>query len=176
MESWNIMYIRKRLQHILEEEKYDFIFTMLPSETTHAHHKASAVLALKSVETLDEDKRPLVFATTINDSVDANIEYEELSGYPITRLMEKENPFTFDREKKFGHNKRLDYKIIANWVIAEHKSQGTMQLLMNRGNVEQYWPYQLNMSSELSKAAEFFKAVNEVPVYKNPDINFGIHR
>ena len=78
----------------------------------------------------------------------------------------------FDRRQKFGHEKRLNYKIIGNWVIAEHKSQGTMQMYMGRGNVEQYWPYAINKKSQISKVRAFFEAVNEVPVYRNPNITF----
>lgn len=176
MGSWDVDYIRERLKGIITEEAYDFVFTMLPSETTHAHHKASALLALQAVESLPENERPLIFATTIADSAGSEMEYTQLPDYPVTRRMQGEEPLTFDRTKKFGHDDRMDYKIIANWVIAEHKSQGTMQLLMNRGDIEQYWPYDMNKADELTKAADFFEVVNEVPVYQNPNISFDVHR
>lgn len=173
METWDTNWIGQRLQQILQENQYDFVFTMTPSEATHAHHKASAILALQAIENLPEDDRPIVFATTIGDSLGDPTDYAGLDGYPISKLMEGQKPMEFDRTQKFGHENRLDYKIITNWVIAEHKSQGTMQLLMGRGNVEQYWPYVINEGQDLKKAEEFFKAVNEVPVYRNPDIDFG---
>ncbi len=172
MENWDTDWIKQRLQKILRENSYDFVFTMTPSKATHAHHKASAILALQAIQELPENERPIVFATTIGDSLGDPTDYSELEGYPASKLMEGQEPMEFDRTQKFGHDDRLDYKIITNWVIAEHKSQGTMQLLMGRGNVEQYWPYTINEGQDLSKAKVFFKAVNEVPIYLNPDINF----
>ena len=40
--------------------------------------------------------------------------------------------YFFDKSIKFGYKNALSYKIIVNWEIAEHKSQGTMQLAMAR--------------------------------------------
>ncbi|WP_445666201.1 PIG-L family deacetylase [Fodinibius sp. AD559] len=172
LEKWDTDWIKQRLEKILKEEQYDFVFTMMPSKETHGHHKASAILALQTIQELPEEERPLVFATTIVDSLGEKIDYSQLKGYPISKLMEGQQPMEFDRRQKFGFDNRLDYKIIGNWVIAEHKSQGTMQLLMGRGNVEQYWPYALNDREDLMKAKEFFEAVNEVPIYRNPNIDF----
>lgn len=172
LQRWDIEWIKQRLQQILKEGNYDFVFTMMPSEDTHAHHKASAILALEAIEKLPESERPIVLATDIVSSTGDSTDYSQLQGYPISKLMEGESPMLFDRRQKFGHEKRLNYKIIGNWVIAEHKSQGTMQMYMGRGNVEQYWPYAINKKSQISKARAFFKAVNEVPIYRNPDINF----
>ncbi|MDZ7659333.1 PIG-L family deacetylase [Fodinibius sp.] len=172
MQRWNTDWIKQRLEKILKEEQYDFVFTMIPSKTTHGHHKASAILALQVIQDLPEEERPLVFATTITDSLGEKTNYSQLEGYPISRLMEGQEPMEFDRTQKFGFDNRLDYKIIGNWVIAEHKSQGTMQLLMGRGNVEQYWPYAINDKEDLTKAKDFFEAVNEVPIYRNPNVDF----
>ena len=172
LRRWDIEWIKQRLQQILKDGGYDFVFTMMPSKDTHAHHKASAILALQAIEKLPEGERPIVLATDIVSSTDDSTDYSQLQGYPISKLMEGESPMLFDRRQKFGHEKRLNYKIIGNWVIAEHKSQGTMQMYMGRGNVEQYWPYAINKKSQISRARAFFKAVNEVPIYRNPNINF----
>jgi LmbE family N-acetylglucosaminyl deacetylase len=172
MQKWDIDWVKQRLQKILKEEQYDFVFTMTPSKSTHGHHKASAILALQAIQDLPEKERPLVFATTIADSLGAKNDYSQLEGYPISKLMEGQPPMEFDRTQEFGFDKKLNYKIIANWVIAEHKSQGTMQLLMGRGNVEQYWPYAMNDNKELTKAKQFFEVVNEVSIYRNPNVDF----
>lgn len=172
LKSWNSDWIKERLYNILEKEQYDFVFTMMPTQSTHAHHKASAILALQAVQKLPENERPAVFATDIVSSAEDSTDYTQLNGYPISKRMEDELPLLFDRTQTFGYNDRLNYKIIANWVIAEHKSQGTMQLIMGRGNVEQYWPYTINSDEQISKTRNFFKAVNEVPIYRNPDIEF----
>lgn len=173
MTKWDTDWIKQRLKKILKEEEYDFVFTMTPTEDTHAHHKASAILALQVIQELPKNERPVVLATDIVGSTEDSTEYSQLNGYPVSKLMEGQPPMLFDRTQTFGHENRLNYKIIANWVIAEHKSQGTMQLLMGRGNVEQYWPYAINTKDQVAKARSFFKAVNEVPIYRNPDIDFG---
>lgn len=173
MKSWDTEWIKQRLYKILEKQQYDFVFTMTPSEDTHAHHKASAILALQTIERLPVENRPLVFATDMTSSMEDSTEYDQLKGYPISKIMEEYPSMKFDRRQTFGHDNRLNYKIIGNWVIAEHKSQGTMQLLMSRGNVEQYWPYAINTKSKLAKAKAYFEAVNEVPIYRNPNISFG---
>ena len=172
LQRWDTEWIKERLLKILQKEDYDFVFTMMPSEGTHAHHKASAILTLQTIEQLPNDQRPIVLATDIVNSTDSGTDYFQLNGYPISKLMEGESPMLFDRRQRFGHEKRLNYKIIGNWVIAEHKSQGTMQMYMGRGNVEQYWLYAINRGEQIAKARQFFEAVNEVPIYRNPDIDF----
>ncbi len=115
MQKWDTDWIKQRLQKILKEEQYDFVFTMTPSKTTHGHHKASAILALQAIQELPKDERPFVFATTITDSLGDQIAYSRLEGYPISKLMKGQQPMEFDRTKKFGFDNRLDYKIIANY-------------------------------------------------------------
>jgi LmbE family N-acetylglucosaminyl deacetylase len=172
MNSWNADWCVQRLQKIMREGQYDFVFTMMPSAGTHAHHKASAIFALQAIQKLPENQKPIVLATDIAGSTEDSTSYSQLEGYPISKLMEGQPPLLFDRTQTFGNENRLNYKIIGNWVIAEHKSQGTMQLLMGRGNVEQYWLYAMNSEDQVPKAREFFKAVNEVPIYRNPNMDF----
>lgn len=169
LNAWDKDWIIERLQTILKSESYDFVFTMMPVEETHAHHKASAVLALRAVEKLEPENRPLVLSATILRDKSDTTAYTMLAGYPITRINREISPFTFDRTRKFGHNDRLDYNIIANWVIAEHKSQGTMQQFMDVGKVEQYWYYGINPEAGVKKVRAFFEAVNEAPMYTNPN-------
>lgn len=169
LSAWNTDHIIERLKRIITEEQYDFIFTMLPSKQTHAHHKASAILALRAVEALPENQRPTILATTILREKSDTTSFTELEGYPLTRINRNVEPYSFDRTQKFGHNNRLDYNIIANWVIAEHKSQGTMQLLMGEGMIEQYWYYAINPPAAAEKVRRFFRAVNTVPMYSDPE-------
>lgn len=170
LEKWNTDYIQKRIQKIILEEHYDFIFTMLPSPQTHAHHKASAILALRAVKALPNDKRPIILSTTITRGKSEAVAFKMLDGYPITEVAQSIEPFTFDRSQKFGHNDELDYNMIANWVIAEHKSQGTMQQFMGADQAtEQYLYYSINSAENAAKVRAFFKAVNEVPMYSDPN-------
>ncbi|MDX1586452.1 MAG: PIG-L family deacetylase [Balneolaceae bacterium] len=169
LETWNTEWISNRLVNILRQQEYDFVFTMMPSEDTHAHHKASALFALRAVEKLEPEERPIILSTTILRSASDSTLFTMLDGYPLTRINRDIAPFEFDRTQTFGHNDRLDYNIIANWVIAEHKSQGTMQQYMDMGNIEQYWYYDLNDPEGVEKTRTFFEAVKAAPMYTNPN-------
>ena len=61
-----------------------------------------------------------------------------------------------DKTKKFGYNNRLDYKVPVNWFIAEHKSQGTMQLYMNRGDYEDFYYFEINNPEKVEEVIEVF--------------------
>jgi hypothetical protein len=80
-----------------------------------------------------------------------------LAAYPLTRVQAQRTPFLFDRTQPFGFRERLNYKIIANWAIAEHKSQGTMQLASGGGDYEHYYLFDLNSSAAASRAEVWFK-------------------
>ena len=153
---WNLDFIRTKLKDIIETEKYDFVFVLTPSMGTHAHHSSAGILTLQVINSLDSSSRPVVLGGTVsnkNDSV--KFIYKGFEGFPVTTVSDA-LPFEFDRTQKFGFKDVLDYKIIVNWVIAEHKSQGTMQLLMNRGDVENYWYFDINPESGKTKTAELF--------------------
>ena len=169
LETWDTEWVSERLLNILKQQQYDFVFTMMPSEDTHAHHKASALLALRAVEKLEPEERPVVLSTTILRNESDSTSYAMLEGYPVTEINRDVPPFQFDRTETFGHNDRLDYNIIANWVIAEHKSQGTMQQFMDVGKFEQYWYYALNDEEGVAKTREFFEAVRASSMYSNPN-------
>ena len=84
------------------------------------------------------------------------IQFEGLDGYAITAVGSGQPLVEFDRTQKFGFNNRLDFRIIANWVIAEHKSQGAMQLNMNRGDAECYWFFDINDVTQETAVRDFF--------------------
>jgi LmbE family N-acetylglucosaminyl deacetylase len=161
LEKWNTDWVHERLVQILKEGEYDFMFLMLPFEQFHGHHKASAVLGLRALSELPKGDRPIVLQGFIRRGEETGVEFTQLEGYADTKVLEGEI-FEFDRSQTFGANDRLNYNIITNWVIAEHKSQGTMQLLMQSSEsmIEQYWYNEINGKEKLEKTAQFFKAVN----------------
>ena len=73
--------------------------------------------------------------------------------------------FRFDRTQSFGFKHMLNYKIVVNWEIAEHKSQGTMQLAMNSGDLEDFWYFDVNPPSGRARTGHLFDelAVNHYP-------------
>lgn len=160
---WDTAAIRKKIAGLIEQENYAFLFTMLPKEGTHGHHKAAAILALEAVRSLPPDRRPIILAANVSSKEGLPAEeFVELKGYPITR-MHSPLPFArFDKTTPVGHQGKLDYKIIVNWLIAEHKSQGTMQLYMNRGDFEDFYFFSLNDPQSLQKATHLFDSLAPV--------------
>lgn len=162
LQKWNTDWVEERLLEIMKEGDYDFMFLMLPFEEFHGHHKAATVLALRTMKKLPKKERPIALETyVLRGKEDPGKEFVMLKGYPDTKVLPN-TTFEFDRNQTFGVKDRLNYNIIANWVVAEHKSQGTMQLMMQNatGIIEQYWYPEINGKEGLHKTAEFFEAVN----------------
>ncbi|MEO8664020.1 MAG: PIG-L family deacetylase [Ignavibacteria bacterium] len=167
---WDLNYIKSELKNIIEREKYDYVFILCPTLTTHAHHSAVGILALETVNSMDSSERPIILggsSITLPDT--SKFIYHGLEDYPVTNVSDT-IPFSFDRTQKFGYKDVLDYKIIVNWLIAEHKSQGTMQLLMNRGDYEQYWYFDINPESGKEKTKELFEKL-KINNYKKKEYN-----
>jgi LmbE family N-acetylglucosaminyl deacetylase len=157
---WDTARVKQKFRDILRDQSYDYVFTLLPTKTTHGHHKASAVLMMRVIEEMPRSNRPIVLSATIFDEEFPKTTYRGFEKYPITKPMSDTAYVTFNRMQKFGHNDRLTYQIISNWVIAEHKSQGTMQLLMNRGKMEQYWFWGKNNPEDFDKVKALFEKIS----------------
>jgi LmbE family N-acetylglucosaminyl deacetylase len=128
---WDSVVVRRRLTHIMERGRYDVVIGLLPFPQMHGHHKAATISALRAAQSLPTDRRPAVlggFPCTFNDEP---ITFDGLPSYPLSAVTGGEPLARFDLMQKFGEDDRLDFRIVVNWVIAEHKSQGTMQLLVN---------------------------------------------
>jgi LmbE family N-acetylglucosaminyl deacetylase len=162
---WDIPAVSDRLDRILAEGDYDFVFTHLPIQPFHAHHKAATILALEAVSRMAQDERPIVLGSFPTGGLDDVVAaFEVLDGYPITRIDRTDGPWTFDRATPFGTDNRLHYGIVANWLIAEHKSQGTMQLfLQGEPAVERFWSYSLNGPGSTAAIRELFDRIRTAP-------------
>ncbi len=157
---WSAEEVRERLLDIMTRFDYDFVFVHLPIPNFHAHHKSASILALEAAQEMPDAVRPVVLGCFIG-ARDADQDlvpdgYTGLADYPITRVRTDVPPFTFDRTEKLDPNGRLDYRIIVNWLIAEHKTQGTMQLLVNMGDVERFWFFESNDAGQLQRTSDFF--------------------
>ena len=133
---WDLEHVRAALRTLLDRNDYDFVLTLPPTPSTHAHHKAATLLALEAVAGIPVDRRPVAMCTRPRS--DEAVLEEPLVGFPTTRTLAGSDELVFDRTQHFGYRERLSYAIVVNWAIAEHKSQGTMQLLMNAGDEERY--------------------------------------
>src|SRR5580658_1808875 len=58
--NWDRRFVRTFLCDALGREKYDAVFTLLPTAQTHGHHRAATLLALEAVSTI-AGPRPLIF-------------------------------------------------------------------------------------------------------------------
>ena len=162
---WDLDKVRASLRDILAKGRYDALFTMLPTGDTHGHHQGTTILALDAVKNLAGPGRPVVLGAAVSSKDTPVPTFSGLADYPQTATVGSGPVFVFDRTQSFGFRHALNYKIITNWVIAEHKSQGTMQLFMNSGDQENYWFFAQNDPSGQEKMKALFDrlAVNDYP-------------
>jgi LmbE family N-acetylglucosaminyl deacetylase len=167
--TWNTSRVRDRLVEIMARGSYDFVFVHLPVVRFHGHHKAATILALEAAGTLPEGERPIVLGSFVgSDAGDTTHRgFTGHPGYPISRVRADRVPFAFDLREPLDPDGRLDYRIVVNWLIAEHKSQGTMQLLMNRSSVERYWYFEVNGEAGLERTRQLFQGL-VAPTVRQP--------
>lgn len=164
---WNVPYVKSQMKELIEREGYDYVFVLIPTETTHAHHSSVGILMLETVNGMTVDKRPIVLGGSSKNKNDTTkFVYRGLKEFPLTSFTDDNLIFTFDRTTPFGFNDRLNYKIIVNWLIAEHKSQGTMQLGMNYGDYEKYYFFDMNDKSKVEQTRQLFEKLKEVTFKK----------
>ncbi|MFT4605483.1 MAG: LmbE family N-acetylglucosaminyl deacetylase [Rhodothermales bacterium] len=144
-ELWDGAWVQRRLKSIIEKGNYDLILTFLPVPSTHAHHKGAAILTLRALSSILMAERPPIAGSMIGAD-DAGAFFSGLDGYPLSEVP-PQNPVVLDREQPLGLDGRLNYQIVVNWLIAEHKSQGTMQTYMNAGSHERFWFYGINSAA-----------------------------
>ena len=174
-EGWDTDFIRRRLRELLFEGRYGFVFVMLPLPLTHTHHRASALLALEVVASLAPGDRPLVLGAS-GHTRRKDVAEENRQGFPIPEVEGfsyagmKDQPLTevhpgavfeFDRTRRFGFRGRLDFNIVVDWAIAEHKTQGVMQLRQGAIELERYWYFALNPEAGLARVRSLFAQLAE---------------
>ncbi len=162
---WNVPLIKKRLSDIMDNGKYNFVFCLLPTDDTHGHHKGATILALQTVNELHSKKPVVLGASTSSKSDTSFLVFHGLKNFPLTVISDLTPINTIDRNVSFGFKNQLNYKIIVNWEIAEHKSQGSMQTFMNRGDFENFWYFDMNGIEGRKKVNFLFEKLNGF-VYK----------
>jgi LmbE family N-acetylglucosaminyl deacetylase len=159
---WDLEATRATLGRILRAGDYELLLLLAPTEETHGHHKAATILALEEASRLPPDRRPVLLCVRGSTGDEPVPTCEGLPDHPVTATRGGGPPdFVFDRTQGFGHEGRLDYRIVANWAIAEHKSQGTMQLLAGRGDREHYYLFDASPPGSEERARAFFDALAE---------------
>ena len=162
--SWDVLKVSTKLHELLTTEKYDYVFCLLPTPETHGGHKAATMMALAAVKGLRPSERPVTLGVTVSSKTDTSTtRFKELKSYEETKVVGDTALYRFDVSTPFGYKNKLNYKVIVNWEIAEHKSQGTMQLAMNMGDYENFWLFDLNEQSANEKCKKLFEELKKVP-------------
>jgi LmbE family N-acetylglucosaminyl deacetylase len=144
-EAWDVARIRQELHLLLQFEKYDLVLLLLPAPDTHGHHQTIAALTLGTVGQLEAGERPAVLGVRTSASADETpAAFSQLGGYPATRTSDPMPVWSFDRRTPMSCHPQLDHRIVVNWVISEHKSQGFFQMEGCRRTHEHFWLFEVS--------------------------------
>jgi LmbE family N-acetylglucosaminyl deacetylase len=152
---WEVPAIERALDHQLASRHYDAVIGLLPVPETHGHHQAATILALRAVGRLPAEQRPLVLGVDLAATAERPA-YAALAMYPETAPLADAPRFHFDRDHHFGLQDVLSYQIIVSWEIAEHKSQGTLQLAAGKYRFENFQLFALSGADAPRRAAALF--------------------
>lgn len=163
--SWNTKLVEDSLNRVLVHNKYDFVFCLPPVMGTHGGHKAASLLALRGVAKLPAAQRPVILAGSVVSKKDTIVRrLPQLGSYAESATLSDTANFRVHLMAPIGFNGKLNYNIIKGWEIAEHKSQGTMQLFMGRqSDYEVFWYFKLNAEGGYAKAQALFEKLKNVP-------------
>ncbi len=153
---WELARIRAALARALADEPYDFVFALRPTATTHAHHQAATRLAREAVLATPASRRPALLIGSVSSPSQPSESPTSPDGVDLPAPT-----FHFDRLQSFGFQSKLDYRVVVNWEIAAHKSQGTMQLAMNRGEREEFALWGTESEADVAAATELFRRLAE---------------
>jgi len=158
--NWDRVHVLSALSALLEREHYDFVFTLLPTTSTHAHHRAATLLLLEAVSRMPESVRPAVLGADPGLKQEATPRFAGLPSSPFTATAADTPVVTFDRTTSFGYRDALNYQIVVNWVIAEHKSQGLFQTDYGRHDVERFWLFRISGEEANNRTARLAEQLN----------------
>ena len=161
--SWDVSAVNKKLNKLIVSNHYDMVFCLLPEPSTHGAHKAASLLALNAVENLPINKRPLILGVSIRNKTEQVTKFSKYKNYDITQTVADTPLFFVDRTTCFSYKNKVSYKVIANWELAEHKSQGLTQMSMNDGDLEEFWYFKLNRPGGIIKCDSLFNLLHTVP-------------
>jgi LmbE family N-acetylglucosaminyl deacetylase len=159
-EAWDIERVRHELRALLEFGHYNLLLVLLPAADTHGHHKTVAVLTLEAIAGLEAEHQPAVLGVrTAPSNTGELVGFSELMGYPLTKTTTQEPLWSFDRRAPLACHPSLNYGIVANWVVAEHKSQGLLQLENGRRTHEHFWLFDAGGKPGAGRSLDFVQAM-----------------
>jgi LmbE family N-acetylglucosaminyl deacetylase len=157
--NWDRARVLSAISELLARERYEAVFTLLPTAETHGHHRAATLLALEAVALLPQGQRPLFFGAEPRGKNDDPPQFAGLASQPLTATVKADPVFVFDRMASFGYKNALNYQIVVNWVIAEHKSQGLFQKDSGVHELEQFWLFRISGEDAAKRADELSAAL-----------------
>jgi len=161
-EAWDVARIKQELANLLQFEKYDLVVLLLPAPDTHGHHQTVAALTLEAIAELEMEDRPAALGVRTAAVAGGDCcTFQELNHYPLTRTTSPEPAWRFDRHTPLSCHRSLEYSIVVNWVIAEHKSQGFFQLEGGRRTQEQYWLFEVSGQAGTARWRDFVQMMDE---------------
>ncbi len=154
---WDILFIEKKLDQILAGKQYDFVITMLPYAGQHGHHKTAVIMALRAIQRMKGQQRPIILAgSTYQDEKPKA--FTMLEGFPETTIKKNAPAFYLDVSSRFGKGKQVSYQVVAQWVVAAYKSQGDMQQNpVYIGNKETFRIFNINDDAAIIKVTRLFE-------------------
>lgn len=161
--NWDKPKIVEFLLGLLARERYDVLFTLLPTSETHGHHREATLLALDAVARLPQEARPIALGGDPGRKDAHPADYHGLAGFPATQTVQDGPTFVFDRATAFGYHDSLSYEIVVNWVIAEHKSQGLFQSEGQKHDVERFWLFAISGESAASRTKQLAQQLCGAP-------------
>jgi len=160
--AWDIARIKQELHTLLQFENYQLVLLLLPTLDTHGHHQAVVALTLEAVAELEVEDRPAVLGVrTVPSGTETPGTFVELNGFPLTRTTSPEPVWNFDRRTALSCHPSLDYSIVVNWVIAEHKSQGFFQLEFGRRTHEHFWLFEASGEAGAARWRDFIQTMEQ---------------
>ncbi len=158
-EHWQKGVVLGEVERRIAAGNYDFVFTLFPSPETHGGHKAATITALNAVQQ-SAGRKPVVLGCQTGSGDEAQPSWQgfQSAQHPFRVLPQV---FVTDRTVKFGFRNALDYQIIVNWVIAAHKSQGALQMDVNRADREEFVILESGAADEAGRASALFQALGE---------------
>jgi len=120
---------------------------------------------LRSVEAMPLAERPVILGVSVSGKNDSARHFTQLKNYTETAVIGDTAMFHLDRTTPFGYNHVLNYKMIATWEMAEHKSQGAYEMMLSRGggDIENFWLFKINNNQAETKARQLFRQLSIVP-------------
>lgn len=158
--NWEIPYVERRMDRLLADRDYDFVITMLPHPGQHGHHKTAVLMALRAVQRYKGAHKPIIIAGSPMSATSKPIEFTQLAGFPETKINPQTPTLTLNRAFKFKENDKVSYKIVADWVISEYKSQGAIQEgAIHKTDLEVYRYFDINDPKGITKVQQLFESL-----------------